>query len=382
MSVNPRIYLAIDNCFAQKRFTRPQEWCEVIRSLGLQYIEASADTELDPLYMDRAYLRDWICEVQRAQERNGVKVVNLYSGHGSYTTLGLMHSDERVRLHLIREWFYPMIDIAAQLDAGFGFYAHAFPHSTLQDAAAYAAQVERLTETLAMLNRHAADRGCRALSVEQMYAPHQYPWRIRDAEQLIREVTRRSGRSFYFTEDLGHHSTQFLLPSAARVSSMLGGIEDGCWLGSDAAYAVADENPRELEAALFQVMRDIDTHRHLFAKPEDGDCYAWLERLGCYSPIIHLQQTDGNHSGHFSFTPEMNAWGKVRPEAVLQKLWRSCQSPVRAGMPEPCEKIFLTFEIFIGAAAPIHDALEQIRTSVRYWRKWIPEDGLPLSALI
>ena len=46
----PRIYLAIDNCVFYKRWTEPGEWAEKIRSLGVKYVEASADTEHDPLY--------------------------------------------------------------------------------------------------------------------------------------------------------------------------------------------------------------------------------------------------------------------------------------------------------------------------------------------
>lgn len=31
----PKLYLAIDNCFASKRWTEPAEWADVIRDLGL-----------------------------------------------------------------------------------------------------------------------------------------------------------------------------------------------------------------------------------------------------------------------------------------------------------------------------------------------------------
>ena len=46
---DPKIYLAIDNCFGSKRWTEPREWMDTIKSLGVYYVEASADTECDPL---------------------------------------------------------------------------------------------------------------------------------------------------------------------------------------------------------------------------------------------------------------------------------------------------------------------------------------------
>ena len=55
--MDPIIYLGIDNCFASKRWARPSEWTRVIRDLGLRYVEASADTECDPLYMGAEFTK-------------------------------------------------------------------------------------------------------------------------------------------------------------------------------------------------------------------------------------------------------------------------------------------------------------------------------------
>ena len=102
----PRIYLAIDNCVFYKRWTRPDEWAEKIFHLGLRYIEASADTELDPLYMGKYYLRDWVESVRDAEQKYGVKGCNLYSGQGTYTTLGLALMDEFKSLPSNAVWDY------------------------------------------------------------------------------------------------------------------------------------------------------------------------------------------------------------------------------------------------------------------------------------
>jgi hypothetical protein len=62
---------------------------ELLGSMGISFAEASADNECDPLYMGRDYLQRWAMEVQAEGRKRGVRVVNLYSGHGTYATLGL-----------------------------------------------------------------------------------------------------------------------------------------------------------------------------------------------------------------------------------------------------------------------------------------------------
>ena len=118
----PKIYLAIDNCFAFKRWTRPEDWAKVISDLGVHYIEASADTELDPLFMGESYLKHWVDDVKEAEVKFGVKVANLYSGHGTYCTLGLTHTDDEVRRRMINKWFKPLIKTAADLGGRAWFF--------------------------------------------------------------------------------------------------------------------------------------------------------------------------------------------------------------------------------------------------------------------
>ena len=81
--MTPKIFLAIDNCFATKRWCEPGEWMRVIKDLGIRYVEASADNEIDPLYSCPAFINDWVKQVRRESEKSGVRVVNLYSGHGT-----------------------------------------------------------------------------------------------------------------------------------------------------------------------------------------------------------------------------------------------------------------------------------------------------------
>ena len=214
--MDPKVYLAIDNCYASKRWIRPAEWLKNIRSLGLRYIEASADTECDPMYMGEAFTRDWIEEVRRECEAQDMCVKNVYSGHGTYATSGLSHYDERVIARFRDGWMKKQIDTANAMGAGFGFFAHGFEELLLQDDALYSEKLEQLYDTLANIAAYAAQTGMNYVGVEQMYSPHQPPWTIDGAEKLMREVFRRSGAPFYITEDLGHMNGQqfFAMPDA------------------------------------------------------------------------------------------------------------------------------------------------------------------------
>lgn len=108
-----------------------------------------------------------------------------------------------------------------------------------------------------------------------------------------------------------------------------------------------------LKDAWPQITREMDKAPHLFATEEDGDCFP-TRKLGCYSPIIHLQQTNGAQSIHLPFTEEENRKGIITAEKVLQALKESYDMPDEEGMPEKCQEIYLTLEIFSQTISIMH----------------------------
>lgn len=381
----PKIFLSIDNCFASKRWTTPAEWSSVISSLGVNYIEASADTELDPLFMGEAYLQDWVRDVRRAQEDYGVRISSLYSGHGTYATLGLGHTDSRVRERMREKWFKPLIRIAGDLDCGMGFFAHAFSESVLQEPARYRKYNELLIEQLSELNAYAGEVDCRFFALEQMYSPHQIPWTIAGTREMLRQIYRRSGVPFYFTEDVGHHSMKFLKPDREQLAKAIRDKNKSLWLGSEKTYelfALGLEQGKASEELLDAIQHEIEQAPHFFAGKEDGDCYAWLKELGCYSPIIHLQQTDGHRSKHEAFISQNNTKGIIHPKKILKALKASYDKPEDNGMPPRRRETYLTLELFSGTTSTRKEILDNYSETVKYWRQYIPKDGLPLNELL
>ncbi|HHV59513.1 MAG TPA: hypothetical protein GXX49_04335 [Clostridiaceae bacterium] len=126
----------------------------------------------------------------------------------------------------------------------------------------------------------------------------------------------------------------------------------------------------------------MEKYPYLFAEYEDGDTYAWLGKLGCYSPIIHLQQTDGNSSSHRPFTQEYNKTGIIDGGKVLRAIYDSYINGAPDGFPPKCEKLYLTLEVFSGTADYNRDILFRLKKSVEYWRQYIKEDGMRLDEII
>lgn len=387
----PRVYLAIDNCFASKRWTRPEEWLGLVRDLGLGYVEASADTEADPLYCGEQYMADWAEEVARNETATGVKVVNLYSGHGTYTTLGLGHTDARVRQRMLEQWIKPMVRLAARLKAGLGFFCHAFPNSSLQSPDEYHRAIDDLYAQLSQVALFASEQGVTSVGVEQMYSPHQWPWTIAGAEDLVRRVSE-TGAPFYLTLDTGHQTGQrkYLRPDPVAIKDAARGVSgadagSGLWLGPESLNEFF-ETRRERQAGMSEkdlafIQGEMDRFPFLFSQPEDGNTYAWLEALGCYAPIVHLQQVTGSSSAHQAFTAKANEKGIIRPDEVLRALHRAFLQPSAKDLPKRVESIYLTLEIFAGTAESPSEIVRKVRESVIYWRRFIPRDGARLDEL-
>ena len=385
---DPKIYLAIDNCFGSKRWTEPREWMDTIKNLGVYCVEASADTECDPLYMGDAYMKDWVNKVNTASADTGVNVVNLYSGHGTYATLGLAHTDAGVRKRFLNDWLKPMVSQAKSVNAGLGFFCHAFSDSVLQDAARYAQFKENLINDLSDLAAYAKSIGCGPIGVEQMYSPHQIPWTVDGAYEMMSEIYKRSNAPFYITIDVGHQSGQRKFARLTREEIaqahkkwLSGDKLPTLWLGTIKAFELFENAKEMTDEILDSIESEMNAHEYMFAPYKDGDPYEWLEKLGAYSPIVHLQQTNGTSSGHQPFIKECNEKGIIKGEKIIEALKKAYAMPDDHNMPEKCDEIMLTLEPFTGTADINRAALSKLRETVEYWRQFIPRDGMRLSEL-
>lgn len=326
-------------------------------------------------------------------ERTGVVVSNLYSGHGTYSTLGLAHSDQRVREHFLQNWLFPMVDTATDLGAGLGFFCHAFSEEMLRNQKNYQIAMNNLYQGICEVSKYAKDKKLHFICTEQMYSPHQIPWTINMAERFIRDIYEKSKAPMYITVDTGHACGQksFLKPTRKDVNAYIERRKRNIYQPSlfVGAVDVYDEIDRivsdptiDNSSATEMIMNKMDQCNYMFAQANDGDPYQWLIRHACYSPVIHLQQTDGTFSKHLPFTKEYNSSGIIRGDRLLKAIEKSYMSFPVDGMPPKCDKIFLTLEVFSGTTEKNVDIVRKIKESVDYWRQYIPKDGLSLDVLL
>ena len=384
MNKYPQIYLALDNCFASKRWTSPDEWSRLMAKMGVYRAEASADNECDPLYMDSDYLKDWVRAVAKAESETGVKTANLYSGHGTYTTLGLAHADVRVRDRMQNRWLKPLMNSAKRLDAGIGFFCHAFSEQVLQSPPLYAQYEEDLYSRLGQLAAYWGAENDRYVSIEQMYTPHQIPWTVSGAKKLIKSVYERSGAPMYITIDSGHQSAQrhYIKPEKEQLAAI---SDESVWTGPEICRDIIKRVRAGIcpaSSGIEQIAEEIERFPFLFADYNDGDTYYWLSSLAAYSPIIHLQQTAGSGSHHLGFTAKNNAVGIIEGKRVLKAIAESYNQAPDPDMPPRCKEIHLTLELFFSTESYPADIISDIRESAAYWRTFIPRDGMRLDELL
>lgn len=97
--------------------------------------------------------------------------------------------------------------------------------------------------------------------------------------------------------------------------------------------------------------------------PKDTDPYAWLREFAAGSPLIHLKQSLKDGGGQSTFIPEYNLRGKIEPLKVVETLKES-----------GCEEALLLLELSFKEREPFDSRiLEDLKLSVDYWRKLIPD---------
>src|ERR1700735_4892437 len=149
-----RARLGINNCFAVKRWPRPDDWASIVANdLGLDLVELSLDQLEGP---DTRAGRDRMAEQTRAAlSRHGLRAETTFTGLAAYSLNLLMHPEAEYRA-AARRWYKEAIYLTAQLGAtAVGGHVGAL---TIPDAADPARRAQRwadLREHLAGLAAYA-----------------------------------------------------------------------------------------------------------------------------------------------------------------------------------------------------------------------------------
>jgi D-erythrulose 1-phosphate 3-epimerase len=256
-----RARLGINNCFAVKRWPRPEDWAQVVRyELGLEIVELSLD--LMETFNDQERRRT-AESVLTVLGEHGLRAETVFTGLAAYSENLLMHPDaERRRAAL--EWYLGVVDLAGGLGAsGVGGHVGAMSVPDWTDPERRAERWAGLQRSLAEIAACAQSAGLDYLLVENLASPRE-PSTIAGLETLL------TGG------DAGHVPVRLCLD-----------VGHQCVPGTTGA---------------------------------DRDPYAWLSHFSTRLAEVQLQQSDGLADHHWPFTAERNAVGRIDPGWVLDAL--------------------------------------------------------------
>jgi D-erythrulose 1-phosphate 3-epimerase len=297
------VTLGINNSFALKRWPEPMAWTRIIaEELKLKHVQFSFDL-LDPTLPEPD--RDLLCrEVVQAASHYGLSLHTTFTGLIIYAQNHLAHPSPVVRARAL-EWFAAAIAVSGKLAAeGTG------GHIGTMSAADFADTARRHTMRAAVVNavrelaQVAAADGLRYFLWELMPLPREFPHTPEEAIEVMQEVNQGSALPVWLCFDLGHC-----------------GPFDG-------------------------------------DRPEDP--HLWLEKLLRWTPVIHLQQTDGKGDRHWPFTSQYAGVGIIDPQRVVE-IARS----------SPFERVELIFEISHAFDAPDQQIIDDHKESVDTWARWL-----------
>ena len=304
-----KFYLGVDNCFARKRWPLPAQWADImVNRFKVKHLEFTADL-LDPFTFPQKAIPRLAEEVRKTARDYGIEIYDYYTGVITHCLNLISHPDDELREHGFT-WCADAARIAKMIGArGIGGHYDTICESDVADPKIFRARIEHIVKEMQRLSRVAQKVGLEFVLLEQMYTPLEVPYTLQQAQEMYDAIRQDAPVPVYLTVDVGH--------------------------------ACCQNFPH---------------------KADDRDPYEWLRRFGAVSPVIHLQQTDGDGSPHWPFTKEYNARGIVEPKKVLQALEAS-------GSKEN----YLILEIFHSLTADGERVLSDIEASVDYWRQYVPE---------
>jgi sugar phosphate isomerase/epimerase len=297
-----RFKLGMNLIFAGNRFVEPEEWSRIVREeLDLDYVQFSTDV-LDPFW-PKAYVDEVLERTCACLKKYKLSVDSVFTGNFSRRHL-FLHPDPGGRA-LWFDWYKRLIQMGAKIGA-FSAGSH-FGAMTVRDVNDPVRYQERLAEGIHLwqeLASYARDLNYRYLFFETMSIPREMAYSIDQARELYAQLNENAAIPFLFCLDIGHAPD-----------------------------------------------------------PKDRDAYRWIQELGRQSCIIHLQQSDRDHSRHWPFIPEFNQVGVIDPLKTLRTIEAT-----------GVEEIFLHFEILHRESFDFEKrVIRDLKESVLYWRQYLKD---------
>jgi D-erythrulose 1-phosphate 3-epimerase len=286
------------------RFAEPEALVDVLAGeIGCGHIQMVHEF-INPSW-DAATIKRLTDRMGKALAKNGAKITSAMTGpYGRLNHFG--HPDEGVRRYYV-QWFKTYADIAADLGCpAIGTQFAILTYQDHDDPARYRVIMDIALACWREVAVHAEARGLSYLFWEPM------------------SVSRELGHTLKATQHL--HD----------------------WI-----------NAAELPIPLVPMV-DIDHGDVSSSNLRDTDPYAWVQDFATQSPIIHIKQSSMNKGGHWPFTAQYNADGKITPEKLI--------AAMRTGGSESNE---LCLELAFREREPTdRNVVAALKESVAYWKPY------------
>lgn len=296
--------LGINTGFAVNRYSEHDQWIKIIgKDLNLKNIQLTADI-LNPSLTDEI-IEKHIYQINNNCKKFNTKVTSTFTG--AFTRVNhLAHPDILVRKFWLN-WFKRFVDITVNLGAkSMGSHFGIFTHRDNNDKVLRKERRRQNIEGWHEIATYAKKKGLQFLTWEPMSINREQGETIEATRKLNEDVNKGSPLPFYLCLDVDHGD-------------------------------LSSKNP------------------------DDTDPYKWIIEFSSISPIIHLKQSYQNKGGHWPFTKEHNAKGKIIPEKVIKYL-----------KDNGANNTELLLELSFKEREPFDSTVKEVlKESVNYWRKHI-----------
>jgi len=294
--------LGINLGFAINKYVEPEVWSRIVaEDMGIRYVQFVAD--LLNVFLPEEIVQEQIERINRSTQKHGLQITSSFTS--AFTRVNhFMHPDANVRKVWL-DWFKRFAKASREMGAvTTGSHFGILTFADYDDPARRDYIIGEALKNWQELSWYCKDLGMTHLLFEPMSIPREMANTVEDTKELLERLNDGAGIPFKVCLDVGHAP-----------------------------------------------------------HPSDRDPYRWVRELGSVSPIIHIQQTEKDHSRHWPFTEEYNRIGIIHGEPLLAALEES-----------GAEEAEIVFEISHREAwgtefRIIQDHVE----SVQYWRQFIKQ---------
>ncbi|THF77828.1 sugar phosphate isomerase/epimerase [Cohnella fermenti] len=292
--------LGINMGFASNKYVEPEVWTRIVgEELGLKYVQFVAD--LLNVFLPEPIVRRQVERINENAQKYGIEITSSFLS--SFTRVNHFMNPDPEQRKVWLDWFKRFASVSREMGAlSTGGHLGILTFHDYDDPLRRETIIREGIKHWQELSWYCKDIGMTHLIFEPMSVPRELANSVEETKELLERLNADAGIPIRLCLDVGHAP-----------------------------------------------------------HPDDRDPYRWLRELGAMSPIVHIQQTEKDHSRHWPFIEPYNEQGIIRPDKVIEALEQSGATDVE-----------LIFELYHREAwSSEFRIIEDHRQSVDYWRQYV-----------